>query len=245
MLSFPVRRDKGMTHMVGKNWRDFFDVVIVQADKPHFFTDCIKWVNVLEKVVNRTSIVWFRNVRVNQKSIELNNHIDLTRSLQFLVLESGLRNVFKDCYSYRPFRRLDGNGDLRWEKINSLDKGQIYKQVCITVWLLCNVSLCLSCSCSSNHEAYFSLYVIALFLHVACFYLLHSLSLSEWPVVCGFSFVFQGNLFDFLRLTGWRGSKVLYFGDHLYSDLAVSVKARWCHHWLITALRTHIMSNCC
>nr|XP_046251901.1 5'-nucleotidase domain-containing protein 2 [Scatophagus argus] len=90
--------DKGMTYMVGKNWRDFFDVVIVQADKPHFFTDCIK-----------------------------------------------------------PFRRLDGNGDLRWEKINSLDKGQIYK---------------------------------------------------------------QGNLFDFLRLTGWRGSKVLYFGDHLYSDLA-------------------------
>ncbi|XP_043986797.1 5'-nucleotidase domain-containing protein 2 [Gambusia affinis] len=90
--------DKGMTHMVGKNWRDFFDVVIVQADKPHFFTDCIK-----------------------------------------------------------PFRRLDNNGDLRWEKINRLDKGQIYK---------------------------------------------------------------QGNLFDFLRLTGWRGSKVLYFGDHLYSDLA-------------------------
>ncbi|XP_034552470.1 5'-nucleotidase domain-containing protein 2 [Notolabrus celidotus] len=90
--------DKGMTYMVGKNWRDFFDVVIVQADKPHFFTDCI-----------------------------------------------------------RPFRCLDGNGDLRWEKINTLEKGQIYK---------------------------------------------------------------QGNLFDFLRLTGWRGSKVLYFGDHLYSDLA-------------------------
>uniref|UniRef100_A0A8P4KAK3 5'-nucleotidase domain-containing protein 2 n=1 Tax=Dicentrarchus labrax TaxID=13489 RepID=A0A8P4KAK3_DICLA len=61
--------DKGMTHMVGKNWRDFFDVVIVQADKPHFFTDCIK-----------------------------------------------------------PFRRLDGNGDLRWERIQSLEKGQIYKQ---------------------------------------------------------------------------------------------------------------------
>nr|XP_020467469.1 5'-nucleotidase domain-containing protein 2 [Monopterus albus] len=90
--------DKGMTHMVGKNWRDFFDVIIVQAGKPHFFTDCIK-----------------------------------------------------------PFRRLDSNGDLRWEKIKSLDKGHIYK---------------------------------------------------------------QGNLFDFLRLTGWRGSKVLYFGDHLYSDLA-------------------------
>lgn len=42
--------------------------------------------------------------------------------------------------------------------------------------------------------------------------------------------LFQGNLFDFLRLTGWRGSKVLYFGDHLYSDLAVSIRARWSHH---------------
>uniref|UniRef100_A0A2K6QQ70 5'-nucleotidase domain containing 2 n=1 Tax=Rhinopithecus roxellana TaxID=61622 RepID=A0A2K6QQ70_RHIRO len=30
----------------------------------------------------------------------------------------------------------------------------------------------------------------------------------------------QGNLFDFLRLTEWRGPRVLYFGDHLYSDLA-------------------------
>ncbi|XP_025062544.1 5'-nucleotidase domain-containing protein 2 [Alligator sinensis] len=31
--------DKGMKHMVGKNWRDLFDMVIVQADKPNFFTD--------------------------------------------------------------------------------------------------------------------------------------------------------------------------------------------------------------
>ncbi|MCJ8734975.1 hypothetical protein PDJAM_G00241490 [Pangasius djambal] len=90
--------DKGMKYMVGKDWRDFFDVVIVQADKPHFFNDCVK-----------------------------------------------------------PFRRLDSNGVLQWDKIKSLDKGQIYK---------------------------------------------------------------QGNLVDFLRLTGWSGSRVLYFGDHLYSDLA-------------------------
>ncbi|XP_041952856.1 5'-nucleotidase domain-containing protein 2 isoform X1 [Alosa sapidissima] len=90
--------DKGMKYMVGKDWREFFDVVIVQADKPHFFNDCVK-----------------------------------------------------------PFRRLDCNGDLQWDKIKALEKGQIYK---------------------------------------------------------------QGNLYDFLRLTGWRGSKVLYFGDHLYSDLA-------------------------
>ncbi|XP_078064990.1 5'-nucleotidase domain-containing protein 2-like [Mustelus asterias] len=36
--------DKGMSYMVGKDWRDLFDVVIVQADKPHFFNDCIKGV---------------------------------------------------------------------------------------------------------------------------------------------------------------------------------------------------------
>uniref|UniRef100_A0A668A6Z9 5'-nucleotidase domain containing 2 n=1 Tax=Myripristis murdjan TaxID=586833 RepID=A0A668A6Z9_9TELE len=100
--------DKGMKFMVGKNWRDFFDVVIVQADKPHFFTD-------------------FR-----------------------------FKPYLKAKHA-KPFRRLDENGDLLWEKINSLEKGHIYK---------------------------------------------------------------QGNLFEFLRLTGWRGSRVLYFGDHLYSDLA-------------------------
>ncbi|XP_069592937.1 5'-nucleotidase domain-containing protein 2 isoform X1 [Ranitomeya imitator] len=90
--------NKGMKHMVGKNWRDLFDVIIVRADKPAFFTDRRK-----------------------------------------------------------PFRRLDESGSLQWDKITSLEKGKIYK---------------------------------------------------------------QGNLFDFLQLTGWRGSKVLYFGDHLYSDLA-------------------------
>ena len=39
-----ISSDKGMRYMVGKDWRDFFDVVIVQADKPHFFNDCVKWV---------------------------------------------------------------------------------------------------------------------------------------------------------------------------------------------------------
>lgn len=33
-----------MKHMVGKNWRDLFDMVIVQADKPNFFTDRRKYV---------------------------------------------------------------------------------------------------------------------------------------------------------------------------------------------------------
>lgn len=32
-------RDKGMRYIVGKDWRDLFDVVIVQAEKPNFFND--------------------------------------------------------------------------------------------------------------------------------------------------------------------------------------------------------------
>ncbi|XP_023383219.1 5'-nucleotidase domain-containing protein 3 [Pteropus vampyrus] len=91
--------DKGMKYIVGKDWRDLFDVVIVQAEKPNFFND-----------------------------------------------------------KRRPFRKVNEKGVLLWDKIHKLQKGQIYK---------------------------------------------------------------QGNLYEFLKLTGWRGSKVLYFGDHIYSDLAV------------------------
>uniref|UniRef100_A0AAZ3Q9W4 Uncharacterized protein n=1 Tax=Oncorhynchus tshawytscha TaxID=74940 RepID=A0AAZ3Q9W4_ONCTS len=39
-LFYACKMDKGMRFMVGKDWRDFFDRVIVQADKPHFFNDC-------------------------------------------------------------------------------------------------------------------------------------------------------------------------------------------------------------
>lgn len=37
-------RDKGMRYIVGKDWRDLFDVVIVQAEKPNFFNDRRRWV---------------------------------------------------------------------------------------------------------------------------------------------------------------------------------------------------------
>ncbi|XP_073448551.1 5'-nucleotidase domain-containing protein 2 [Aquarana catesbeiana] len=111
--------NKGMIYMVGKNWRDLFDVIIVKADKPAFFTDRRK-----------------------------------------------------------PFRRLDEKGSMQWDRINSLEKGKIYK---------------------------------------------------------------QGNLFDFLQLTGWRGSKVLYFGDHLYSDLAdLMLRHGWRTGAIVPELETEI-----
>ena len=31
----------------------------------------------------------------------------------------------------------------------------------------------------------------------------------------------QGNMQEFIKMTGWSGDRVLYFGDHVYSDLAV------------------------
>ncbi|CAH2277536.1 5 -nucleotidase domain-containing 3 [Pelobates cultripes] len=111
--------NKGMNFIVGKDWRDLFDVVIVQADKPNFFND-----------------------------------------------------------KRRPFRQVNERGVLLWDKIHQLEKGQTYK---------------------------------------------------------------QGNLFEFLKLTGWRGSKVLYFGDHIYSDLAdLTLKHGWRTGAIIPELKTEI-----
>uniref|UniRef100_A0A8C2XSD5 5'-nucleotidase domain containing 3 n=1 Tax=Cyclopterus lumpus TaxID=8103 RepID=A0A8C2XSD5_CYCLU len=114
-----VLRNRGMNYIVGKDWRDLFDVVIVQADKPGFFNDRRK-----------------------------------------------------------PFRRVTDKGALQWDRIHKLEKGKIYK---------------------------------------------------------------QGNLYEFLRLTGWRGSKVLYFGDHIYSDLAdLTLKHGWRTGAIIPELRKEI-----
>lgn len=91
--------DAGMSYMMGQSWRDFFDVIIVQAGKPHFFTD-----------------------------------------------------------NSMPFRELDVHrGVFLWNHVNRLLKGRIYA---------------------------------------------------------------GGTISDFQNLTGWKGSRVIYFGDHLAADLA-------------------------
>lgn len=33
---------------------------------------------------------------------------------------------------------------------------------------------------------------------------------------------FQGNLTNLIEMTRWAGNDVLYIGDHIYGDLAVS-----------------------
>jgi len=46
-------------------------------------------------------------------------------------------------------------------------------------------------------------------------------------------FYIQGNLELFRNLTGWKGSRVLYFGDHVYADLA---DAAMQHGWRTAAI---------
>ena len=48
--------DAGMAFMVGKKWREFFDVVIVQAGKPHFFTNNAKPFRELD--IERKIFLW-------------------------------------------------------------------------------------------------------------------------------------------------------------------------------------------
>ncbi|KAK7091000.1 hypothetical protein V1264_010723 [Littorina saxatilis] len=91
--------DAGMRYMIGPDWLDLFDIVIVSARKPKFF-------------------------------------------------HAG----------NRPFRLYDpGMGRNTWGRVTTLEKGKVYQ---------------------------------------------------------------QGNLYTLRQMTGWFGPRVLYFGDHVYSDLA-------------------------
>lgn len=42
-------RNSGMTLMVGPDWEDFFDVIIVQARKPKFFTEESRPIRIYDK----------------------------------------------------------------------------------------------------------------------------------------------------------------------------------------------------
>jgi len=104
--------DKGMSYLIGSEWREIFDVIIVQARKPRFFTE----------------------------------HI-------------------------RPFRLYDTDqGTHLWDKVHQLEKGRVY---------------------------------------------------------------YEGTVSQLQRMTGWKGERVLYFGDHPYTDLA---DASLTHGWRTGAI---------
>ncbi|XP_065840527.1 5'-nucleotidase domain-containing protein 3-like [Oscarella lobularis] len=99
--------DEGMKYIVGNDWRDLFDVVVVKARKPFFFQD-------------------------------------------------------DDI----PFRRQESSGDMpTWRRIDKFEPGGVYQ---------------------------------------------------------------EGNAHDFMKLTNWKGANVLYFGDHVFYDLADALlKIHW------------------
>ena len=106
--------------MIGDDWRDLFEIVVVQARKPKFFT---------------------------QQS--------------------------------RPFRKFNIAGDrMTWDRVSKLEKGKVYM---------------------------------------------------------------EGTVFELLKMTGWQGSQVIYFGDQIFSDLAdITLNYGWRTGAIIAELEKEI-----
>eukprot|EP00118_Oscarella_pearsei_P021820 m.248090 g.248090 ORF g.248090 m.248090 type:complete len:504 (+) comp40281_c1_seq20:515-2026(+) len=115
--------NEGMNFLVGEDWRDLFDVIIVKARKPEFYNDDDK-----------------------------------------------------------PFRPQEPTGDTpTWRRISRFEPGGVYQ---------------------------------------------------------------EGNVYQFTALTGWRGANVLYFGDHVYSDLADAIlKIGWRTGAIIPELEDEINTS--
>ncbi|RXN06901.1 5 -nucleotidase domain-containing 3 [Labeo rohita] len=65
--------DRGMNYIVGKDWRDLFDVVIVQADKPGFFNDRRK---PFRRVTDKGVLLWDRIHHLEKGQIYKQVHRD-------------------------------------------------------------------------------------------------------------------------------------------------------------------------
>lgn len=61
--------NKGMQFLVGENWKDYFDVVIVQARKPKFFTDESRPLRIYDEV--KQTQLWDRVTKLNKGVIYL------------------------------------------------------------------------------------------------------------------------------------------------------------------------------
>lgn len=59
--------DKGMTLLAGSEWRNFFDVIIVQARKPKFFTDESRPMRIYDE--NSNSYLWDRVTKLEKGKI--------------------------------------------------------------------------------------------------------------------------------------------------------------------------------
>lgn len=46
-ILYLVLRDPGMSYIVGPEWRDLFDVIIVNARKPKFFNETTRYFHII------------------------------------------------------------------------------------------------------------------------------------------------------------------------------------------------------
>lgn len=61
--------NKGMQFLVGENWKDYFDVVIVQARKPRFFTEESRPLRIYDEV--KQTQLWDRVTTLDKGVIYL------------------------------------------------------------------------------------------------------------------------------------------------------------------------------
>ena len=135
----PLPRDKGMRHMVGADWRQLFDVVIVQADKPSFFTDRRKYgpgrgdgprERGLASACRPVCLGWGHPLADGQVSRWAFAEWEVSSLWSCHRLEIRPFNPTLGLSTHpRPFRKLDEKGSLHWDRITRLEKGKIYRQV--------------------------------------------------------------------------------------------------------------------
>lgn len=72
--------NKGMQFLVGENWKDYFDVVIVQARKPRFFTEESRPLRIYDEV--KQTQLWDRVTKLDKGVIYLEVSLSTLISLK-------------------------------------------------------------------------------------------------------------------------------------------------------------------
>ncbi|CAH8453612.1 unnamed protein product [Schistosoma intercalatum] len=158
----------------------------------------------------------YRLVKNNKKLFVISNssaaYID--RGLKFLVgndwqklFDVIISRANKPSFFKSPlgqFRRTDISGTFKhWEGVQTFKRGQIYEGVCLQLLVIY-----FHHNDNNNNilNIHFPIYDIS-----KCFSIQNIL--SDYKDV-------MGCLEQMIKLTGWSSASILYFGDHVYADLA-------------------------
>lgn len=80
--------NRGMQFLVGENWKDYFDVVIVRARKPRFFTEESRPLRIYDEI--KQTQLWDRVTKLDKGVIYL--------EVSFSVLISLFENYILGAY---------------------------------------------------------------------------------------------------------------------------------------------------